>query len=169
MKILYGKSSALKYITEDYKIFNFNSSKEIGIPMNLYPPNSLGSISEYDFDCKYAQYIMNNDFMFSNLMNFIMCIYNRMNIFILINDDEESFFNPDMVSWNLILIESFLKFIQQRYGLNATYVNEYEDIIESNDVEFADYGIMNLDIDKERWTYLMEYNRIIINGEKPYA
>lgn len=168
MKLFYGKSSALRYIPQDFKIYNFSSIKEIGTPMNLLPPNNLGAINEYDFDCKYAQYIMCNDIVFCNLMNFIMDIYNTQNIFILINDEEDSFFNPDLASWSAILIESFLKFIQQRYGLNATYIESEDDITESNDVEFADFGIFNLDEDKERWSYIIEYTRII-NGGTPYG
>lgn len=168
MKLFYGNSSALGYIPQDFKIYNFSSLKEIGIPMNLFPPNNLGAINEYDFDCKYAQYIMCNDFVFCSLMNFIMDLYSNQNIFILISDESDSFFNPDVGSWSAMLIESFLKFIQQRYGLNATYIESSDDINISEDAEFSDFGIFNLDEDKERWSYIVEYNRIL-NGGTPYG
>ena len=83
--------------------------------------------------------------------------------------EEESFFNPNVSSWNSILIESFLKFIQQRYGINATLIESLEDINCLEFVEFSDFGIMNFDEDRERWSYAVEYNRIVINGGKPYV
>lgn len=166
MYLFYGKYSALQYIPNTFKVFNFSSFKEIGIAMNLMPPNTLGAINEYDFDCRYAQYLISVDQAFYNMMNLIMSIYNNEDVFILINDEEDSFFGSDS-NWSAILIESFLKFIQQRYGLNATYIQSSDDVSMANVVDFSDYGVMNLDIDKERWSMMTEYNRIVINGGTP--
>ena len=164
----YGNSKALNLL-QDFKIYNFSSLKEIGIPLYLMPPNNLGAVSEYDFDCRYANYIMMNDNVFFNMFCMMMDIYNNIDVFILVADEEESFFNPDISSWNSILIESLLKFIQQRYGLNGTLIEEPEDINCLEYSEFSDYGIANFDEDKERFSMLMEYNRIIVKGEKPYG
>ena len=163
----YGNSKVLNLV-QDFKIYNFSSLMEIGIPMNLLPPNNLGAINEYDFDCKYMQYIMMNDYTFGSMMSMMMDIYNNNDVFILIADENDSFFNPDVASWNTILIESFLKFIQQRYGMNATLIESEEDINCMEFAEFSDYGIMNFDEDKERFTYMIESIRIM-NGGKPYG
>ena len=167
MYLLYGKLDALKYIPQDFKVFNFSCLKEIGIPMNLLPPNNLGAIDEYDFDCRYANYLMMYDAVFFNMMNFIITLYANENVFILIDSQEDSFFSYGS-SWSAILIESFLKFVQQRYGLNATLVNNEEDINSAENISFSDYGIYNLDGDKERYSYLLEYSRIA-SGGKPYG
>ena len=167
MNLAYGTSKALNFI-QDFKIYNFSSLKEIGIPLGLLPSNNLGAIDEYEFDCKYAQFIMMNDYLFFSMMNMMMDLYNGTDVFILIADDEESFFNPDVSSWNSILIESFLKFIQQRYGLTAALVETPDDLNTLEYVECSDYGLMNFDEDKERWTFMVEYQRIA-SGGKPYG
>lgn len=167
MYLFYGNANILNKIPENFKVYNFNSLIEKGIPLNLFPPNTLGAISEYDFDCKYAQYIMMNDVVFMNMMNIIMDIYNGINVFIMVQYDDESFFNTDNPAWNTILIESFFKFIQQRYGLNGILINDEEDISYASQVSFTDFGLLNLDVDKERASYMSEYNRIMSGGH-PY-
>lgn len=165
MYLFYGNAEMIKYLSGNFKIYNFNSLKEYGIPMNLFPPNNLGAISEYDFDCKYANYIMTNDIIFMNLMNLIMDLYLGLNIFILVQYDDGSFFDNNNSAWNTMLIESFFKFIQQRYGINATWINSPEDIASANETSFSDYGLINLDEDKERASYIGEYQRIIAGGK----
>ena len=167
MYLFYGNAGMIPYIPNNFKVYNFNSFKEYGVPLNLFPPNNLGAISEYDFDCKYAEYIMMNDAVFMNFMNMIMDLYMGNNVFILVQYDDESFFNSDNSSWNTMLIESLFKFIQQRYGLNATLINSPEDISIAEEMSFTEFGICNMDIDKERFTYINEYNRIMMGG-KPY-
>lgn len=168
MKLFYGNSDALQFIPQNFKIYNFGSLKEIGIPLDLFPPNTLGAINEYDFDCKYANFIMSTEPIFINFMNLIMDLYNGIDVFILIQYDESSFFNTDNPAWNTLLIESFFKFIQQRYGINGTLINTNDDIESATDTEFADYGLFNLDLDKELWAYTTELGRIMAGGT-PYG
>ena len=159
--LLYGNELSL--IPPGYKIYNFNSLKEIGEPLKIFPPNNLGAINdinEYDFDCKYADYLMIFDFPFCEMMKVIMDIYNGNNVFILI-DDNESFYNE----WNTTLAESFMKFIQQRYGIVGCKVETNEDVGTANQVEFTDYGLMNLDDDKERFSYIIESIRLQNGGQ----
>lgn len=168
MYLFYGNSNMVKQLPMGFKIYNFNSLNEGGIPLNLMPPNLLGAINEYDFDCKYANFIMSNEGIFLNLMNMIMDLYNNINVFVMVQYDEESFFNSDNPAWNTILIESFFKFIQQRYGLNGALINTIDDITGASETAFTDYGLFNLDLDKDIWSFNIELNRIIAGG-KPYG
>lgn len=168
MYLFYGNSNVMNLLPNNFKIYNFNSLSERGIPMNLLPPNTLGAINEYDFDCRYAGLIMSNEPMFMNLMNLIMDLYNGINVFVMVQYDEQSFFDSNNSAWNTILIESLFKFIQQRYGLNGTLINSIDDINSANETSFEDYGLINLEEDKERWSYNIEMNRIM-SGGLPYG
>jgi len=157
MKFLYGDAANIQ---PDCVVINFNSLIE-GFPSaNLLPPNNLGAISEYDFDVKYMNWILCNDTNFINFMNIIMEIYYGRNIYLIINKDE----------WGTVLIESLLKLIQQRYGINATFINSPEDIYYAPDSEFNSYyGINNFDQDKERYVYLYEQIKVMQNGGNVYV
>ena len=160
MYLFYGPGNAYPL---EFKLYNFNSIKEKGIRLNLFPPNNLGAINEYDFDCRYANYIMQNDAAFCSMMSIVMDMYNGINIFILVDDEDTPLFD----GWNVILVESFLKLLQQRYGLNGTRIANHYDMEDANETSFVDYGLLNLDIDKERYAYLVEQARIM-NGGAPY-
>ena len=162
MYLFYGNGNALPQ--NDFKLYNFNSIKEKGIRLNLFPQNSLGAIDEYDFDCRYANYIMTDDFAFMNMMSVVMDLYSGINVFILA--DEDDFYTYD--GWNAILVQSFMKLLQQRYGINGTKIDNHWDMENANPTEFSEYGILNLDVDKERYSYLIESQRIM-SGGKPYT
>lgn len=161
--LFYGNGNILPELG-GFKLYNFNSMKEKGIKLKLFPPNSLGAINEYDFDCRYANFIMTDDITFMNMMEIVMDIYNDQNVFILVDDDDTYTFD----GWNIILVQSFMKFIQQRYGINGTRIENHYDMEEANKTEFTDYGLLNLDIDKDRYAYLIESQRLM-NGGAPYT
>lgn len=120
--------------------------------LRLLPPNNLGAISEYDFDVRYMNFIMMDNSNFIEFMKLIYKIYTNENVFLVVND---------MDAWSNILVESLLKFIQQRYGINATYIKDIEDLDSINDVEINPYyGINNLDNDSERLSDLNARFRI---------
>lgn len=144
--LIYGDGVVIKDILEmpDFKVYNFSSLRE-GFPrLNLIPPHNLGANTEYEFDVKYAQYILNNDLIFMNFMTIIMELYYGHSVYLLISNDY----------WSELLIESLMKLIQQRYGVNGARVNTLEDLAFTLDSGFEDFGIANLDMDKERYTYL---------------
>ena len=144
--IMWGNGVILKDILEfpNTKIYNFSSLRE-GFPrLNLMPPYSLGANSEYDFDVKYMNYILQNDLIFMNFMTIILEIYNGNNVYLLVSEDD----------WSMMLIDSLMKLIQQRYGINGILVNTLEDYVYARDESFTDYGVINLDQDKERYAYL---------------
>lgn len=149
--LLYGNCHN---IPNDCKVINF-SSLITGYPdAKLLPPNNLGAINEYDFDIKYMHYILDIDTNFINFMNLVMEIYYGNDIYLIISED----------AWSNTLIESLLKLMQQRYGLNAIFINSEEDYIyeklNGNCTEFnSSYGIANFMIDKDRYVYLYAYEK----------
>ena len=158
MKLLYGPSSMIGYVDGICNVVNFSSLYE-GINdglMCLIPPNNLGAISEYDFDVKYMNYILENDNIFVNFMGLVISIFNGADYFLVVDDSTD---------WSKMLIESLLKLLQQRYGLNGYYVKDIEDIGPNMDTQFnTQYGLMNYDIDVERYLYLYEDFRIRNGG-----
>ena len=156
MKFMYGNKDFIPKDYPDTVIFNFSSLIEGYDHCNLLPPNKLGAIDEYDFDMKYAQFLMTNDNNFINMMNIVCQFYYNRSVYLIISEDD----------WSIIILESLLKFLQQRYGLNATYIRSLEDMYYTKDVCFdAYYGINNFDVDRERYLYLYE-KQSIMNGRK---
>lgn len=144
--LMYGYGGIIKDIIEmnNIKIYNFSSLRE-GFPrLNLMPPHNLGANTEYEFDVKYMNYIFANDIVFMNFMTIIMDLYNGFSVYLLISEDD----------WSQLLIDSLMKLIQQRYGVNGVMVNSLEDFQFAKDDTFEDYGILNLDQDKERYSYI---------------
>lgn len=157
MRFMYGNKFNIPDGYPNLVIFNFSSLAEGFDHCNLLPPNRLGAIDEYDFDMKYVQFLMENDNNFINFMNIICQFYYNRSVYLIISEDE----------WSMIIIESLLKFIQQRYGINGTYIRSLEDVEFSKEVSFNPYyGINNFDMDKERYLYLYEL-RNVMNGRKP--
>ena len=152
--LMYGKTSIAREVgfTGIGVIFNLTSMAEdfIQLPL-LIPPNDLPRSTERDFDIAYANYIMNNDIVFIELFKIIYNLYMGIDVFLVIDDDQ---------NWAENILESLLKLIQQRYGYNAVYVNNEEDYIYARNNltgKFASgYGIYNLDHDKERFAYIIE-------------
>ena len=154
MKFLYGDFNLIPK-DEPYSIFNFTSLVEGYQDSHLIPPNNLGAISEYDFDMRYMHYIMDHDGNFVNFMNIVNEIYYGHNVFLIISYND----------WSINLVESLLKLIQQRYGINATNVITPDDVYYAEDVQFDSYyGINNFDIDKERYVRLYEFFRVQNTG-----
>lgn len=144
--LLYGDGVVIKEILEipNMKVYNFSSLKE-GFPrLNLTPSYNFGATTELEFDIQYANYIFSNDIVFMNFMTIIMELYYGNSVFLLVSNDQ----------WSDLLIESLMKLIQQRYGVNGGRINTIEDLYYTKESNFEDFGIMNLDQDKERYTYL---------------
>ena len=78
------------------------------------------------------------------------------------------------MDWSENIAESLFKAIQQRYGYNAYFCNSEEDYLWiKNSCEYPrfdpNWGIYNLDIDKERYTLINETNRIRNGGIGSYV
>lgn len=146
-------------------IYNLTSMVEGFVPLRLLiPPNELGKFTDRDFDIAYMHYILDNDNVFAEFFQIIYNLYIGNDVFIVVSNED----------WSENILESLLKLIQQRYGYNAVLIVTEEDYMyaENNIISnFAPgYGIYNLDVDKERFSYLMESYRLSTVSEKnPYG
>lgn len=145
-------------------IYNLASMKEGFIKLQkLIPPNELGRFTDRDFDIAYANYIMLNDEVFCEFFQIIYNLYIGKDVFIIYTASE---------NWAENIIESLLKLIQQRYGYNAVRIDSDDDYIYACNYcnfKFAPgYGLYNLDIDKDRFSALIESFRLAtINENNP--
>lgn len=154
MNLLYGKNDPRMfdpYFCEHGYIYNFTTMKEgYESLQTLIPPNQIGHLDGYEFDVTYMKYIMSNDYVFMWFFRIIYNLYIGKDVFLLSSEDD----------WSENLIESLLKLVQQRYGINGINIVTDEDYIDASVhsiVEFAPgYGLYNLDIDKDRFLNLIE-------------
>ena len=142
--IIYNLTS----LREGYQRFQF-----------LIPPNTIGYLTNREFDIAYYQYIMNNDIVFGEFFQIISALYNGNNVYIIISEND----------WSENLVESLMKVIQQRYGYNAGKINCYDDyLFMMNNKYYSEFdyrfGLGNLDSDKERYAILVEGSRIHETG-----
>ena len=161
--LMYGPASAadIKFGGKGV-MYNLSSMREGFISLQaLIPPNTIGRLTDREFDIAYANYIMSNDTLFCIFFQIVYNLYIGKDVFIIISTED----------WSENLLESLLKLIQQRYGYNAVLINteaDYLYAVTSMNFEFAPgYGIYNLDQDKERFTTLIEQYRIANNGALP--
>ena len=159
--LMYGTSTALSVVDLGKTVvFSINSMVE-GLPtLQLVPPRELGYLSDYDFDVAYYNWVLGNDYIFHQFFTIINNLYiGSADILLLFSNDP----------WSENLAESLLKIIQQRYGYNGVLINNIEDYIQANHMEFnfnREYGLYNLDQDKQRYAIMSESIRLA-NGGKP--
>ena len=163
--LMYGPASAadIKFGGKGV-MYNLSSMREGFISLQaLIPPNTIGRLTDREFDIAYANYIMSNDTLFCIFFQIIYNLYIGKDVFIIVSTED----------WSENLLESLLKLIQQRYGYNAVLINTETDYLyaaTSMNFGFAPgYGIYNLDQDKERFTTLIEQYRIANNGALPFV
>ena len=161
--LMYGPASAadIKFGGKGV-MYNLSSMREGFISLQaLIPPNTIGRLTDREFDIAYANYIMSNDTLFCIFFQIVYNLYIGKDVFIIISTEY----------WSENLLESLLKLIQQRYGYNGVLINTEADYLyaaTSMNFGFAPgYGIFNLDQDKERFTTLIEQYRIANNGALP--
>ena len=143
-------------------VFNLTSLREGYERLSLLiPPNQIGHLFGRDFDISYMNYIFGNDAVFYQFFScIIMPLYNNTDVYLIVSKDD----------WSENLIESLMKLIQQRYGYNGVEINCQEDYLyyinQAKDIpEFNPYfGLQNLDIDKERYSYIRETIRLRNGG-----
>lgn len=145
MKLVFTDYNCLTedIVTGEWLILNLNSFMEGFERLNILPPFGL-EYGDKNFDIMYANYILQNDIPFMELMKIIMTIYSGNNVIILSSKGNIYEF----------VAESLQKFIQQRYSLVSYIVNDLDDWQYVEDTMFDINGVYNLDLDKERFTYL---------------
>lgn len=156
--LFYGNGN---YIVEEAIVYNLNSMKE-GFPRFQYliPPKELGKFIDRDFDIAYYNYLFGADIVFKEFFDIIYTLYTGQDVYILIDQK---------MDWSENIAESLFKVIQQRYGCNAIQINSFEDYIYINNYTEGStfnpyFGLYNLDIDKERYTNIIERNKIYLEG-----
>jgi len=152
--LLFGPSTVLPDIS-NMKIVSLYSMKEGYYRLKLSPPFEITSGNPLEFDMTYANYLINNNDLFVELMSLIMPLYNGEDVFCIVDQD------PYLEQ----LAESLAKFIQQRYGYNYAIINKASDIsyLSIDNFTFTVQGIYTLDIDKDRYAKLRVNQRNINN------
>lgn len=155
------------YIPDNCKVFNLNSLREGYQSFRfLIPPNSLGNFVDRDFDILYYNYIFNNDNVFTEFFGIIYELYINNDIFILVDEN---------MDWSENIAESLWKVIQQRYGYNAIRINNSDDYIYAVNSSYSlpqfnpYWGIYNLDLDKQRYSEIIEAARLQAGGKLIYV
>jgi len=130
----------------DFVVFNLSSLVEGFETLSLVPPFIRQFNDEKQFDIMYANYLISDDNAFFEMMKIVMSLYMGKDVYVLITRDGGIL---------EILTESLQKFIQQRYGIISININCIEDLKYIEDVsQFTIQGLYNLDIDKERFSYM---------------
>ena len=120
------------------------------IPSIEYLPKEAldGDINDIPiFDITYGKYIIENDLAFIQLMNIIVPVYQSPETLVQILVRETPYSNA--------ISESLSKFIQQRYGYNAYFINELEDFVYTEEQDFSIPGLFALDSDLGRWRLMI--------------
>ena len=142
--LMYGPTRCLQHIdTNTFIIYNLTGMIEgFRSIQALIPPYQLGRYDTYEFDVNYANWIIYNDPIFVQLMNIMSNVYNGFDVFITISEED----------WSADLVDSLMKFIQERYGVVGASVKCIEDYYCISDVEFIEgIGLMNIQNDMERF------------------
>lgn len=138
--------------TTNARIYNFCSMISIGIPVpKLYPyqnifyyllqDNNEGDANTIQFDAAYANQVLFDINTFSEFMRIMMDLDKYDEVIVLVNYD-----NPYIMN----TVESLVKLIQERYGIQSYIVNCIDDIDPYAISEFSQEGYMNYinDVDK---------------------
>jgi hypothetical protein len=155
--ICLGDARVISVLPDGFKVYNFMSTMEGLEKIELLPP-PVQQTDDFNYDLYYANWLMNDPVGFRNLMKIIYEEYSGISIFLAVNMD-------------LIgnIAESFMKFIQQRYGINCYIINDQYDLMYAMDsgTSFSMEGLANLDMDKEKIAILGEAS-LLNNQENPY-
>lgn len=155
MNLMFGSRNPMDFdikFNDHGIILNLSTLRENFIKLNmLIPPREIGYTYDREFDIKYANYILENDMAFSEFFLIIYNLYIGKDVYVMSADED----------WTENIIESLLKLIQQRYGINAVLVESDEDYIYAQNHSTVSFSngpaLYNLDTDKNRFTGIMMY------------
>lgn len=153
--IIFGPYTAFIPIIEsgeiqngNYVVYNLNSPINYGYSLSyIFPSNyNLGTsqrLTEEMYDLWICDYLMNTKEGFTGLMNIMYSSYLGKTVICII----------DNAPWSLPQVESLIKFIQCRYGVEVNLINEYEDLQCVKPPIFTQLGRQTFNADKERFVY----------------
>ena len=141
---------------DQYKIYNFtsyNTMSNFNALSNLNNTNVLiNCIDDYDRHVTYFNYIFNHTPAFIELMTIMYDVYCGKDVLILINND----YNFPICN---IMNDLLFTIIMDRYGIRIPTINMPDDIYYCDEEQnFSPLGIYNIDIDKDRYIYLLYSN-----------
>lgn len=145
--LYYGTSNILPLLKYGTSVYNITSYREGLYRLNLLPPfdKRLYTDGCRDFDLAYAEWIFNNDYIFFDFFKIVYDLYLGKDVFLVMDDGD----------WSENIIESLLKLIQQRYGYNGCLITDFDAYVYAQnniDSRFEDFGLYNLDQDKDRFS-----------------
>ena len=148
-----------KLETEQIKLYNFGSIISLGVRLDaLYPqPNVMAFLKEADFgegddelslrfDTAYMQQLLTNENSFKALMMFLTETQEEKDVIVLCNYNEHNF-QP--------VVESLIKFIQERYGINSYVVSTIEDI----EVIEKDFDHHNISVSEQMSNFVTDCSK----------
>ena len=155
--LLFGDHTTMP-LEMDIQTVGFLTLKE-GLPrIELEFPMNVATSDESEYDMRFAQFILNDDRAFIELMSLMFPLYDNRDIYVTMTKDGGYF---------EYVAESLGKFIQQRYGYTYAVINENSDYdhLNRNSFTFNINGLYNFDLDKQRYTELMmhKYPNLIMN------
>lgn len=125
-------------------VYNISSYLEGYQRLFLLPDNNITFEDEFEFDIKYANYILTNQKSYISLIHLMIDVYDNKDVYLLVTRDN-GYFD--------YLTESIIKLIQVRYGYPVCLINDKEDYkyinIDPNFYTMSLQGLYNFDIDKE--------------------
>lgn len=99
------------------------------------------------FDIFYAEYLLNDNEGFLALFTIVYAVYSDYDVYVLVGHDDYNYRES--------ITSSLIKFIQQRYGLNARIMESLDDIAEQNEqCTFSTEGLFVFDQDREKFINL---------------
>ena len=148
--LYYGYSNIIPILRSDTSVYNITSYNERLRRLNLMPPCDLRFYKDgsREFDMFYADWILSNDIVFFEFFSIVYDLYMGKDVFLCMDDGD----------WSENIIESLLKLIQQRYGYNGCMIDSFESYVYAqNNItsRFESFGLMNLDIDKDRFSIML--------------
>lgn len=157
------RNSDISIRKEDHVVYNLNSYNTeyetlnlSFIDNNLWIPDNNGFIDYYHI---YYKYIIDNDYMFLDLMKIVYSLYENKDVYLLVTDESNEF--------NTMITDLLKDIILERYGYRSAIAHTAEDIYNiqrNNDIfYFSTYGLDNLALDKNRYAYLISKG-YILNG-----
>ena len=149
----------------DFKVFNLTSQTQVierlpGLFPALYDQSFINNGElEKQFDQWYYNYIMNDPTAMTSVMIILQTLYNGDNVYVCISE-----YSSDPII--ALINESFMKFIQQRYDIKYSIINEPEDFdyVPHDGCDIMSvYGIQNFDEDRMKFERLKTEQGILGN------
>ena len=160
--LIFGPYNAIQYPYVQM-VFNLSSlTQDIPRLPGLIPPINGHIVDEKDFDMWYYNYVLNNPEPFKSMMSILLSMYDGYITYVCIG---EYIMDPYMS----IINESFMKILQQRYGIKYSIVNEINDYdyIQKDGSDFDNNeGLQTFDEDRMEYLQMTMEEYISINGTK---